>query len=111
MSNTETAQQGTSGTEKKYEPHLSELKTDEEQVERVRQLVLEADDLEEMIQDFRSNGVTKNMYFLQTFARESTVQDTAIRCAIVLLREGMESTGTGTLHYRKMKDAIELLSK
>ena len=30
--------------------------------------------------------------------------------AISLLREGMGSTGTGTLHYHKMRDAIELLA-
>jgi len=29
--------------------------------------------------------------------------------AIALLREGMESTGTSTLHYQKMSEAIECL--
>lgn len=58
-------------TIKKYEPHLDELKTDAEQVERVRQIILEADTFEEMIEDFERNGVTKRMYFLQTFALES----------------------------------------
>lgn len=32
-----------------------------------------------------------------------------IKQAIELLREGMASTGSSTLHYQKMRDAVELL--
>ena len=60
-----------STTPKKYEQHLRELATDEEQVERVRELILEADSMDELGEDFERNGVTKPLYFLQTFARES----------------------------------------
>lgn len=38
------------------------------------------------------------------------VSKVSIEKAISLLREGMESTGTGTLHYHKMRDAIEILT-
>ncbi len=55
---------------KKYEPHLDELATDDLQVERVRELILEADTWEEMCQDFGRHGVTKPLYFLQTLVRE-----------------------------------------
>lgn len=54
---------------KKYAPHLSELKTDVEQQARVREIVLEADTLEELFQDLERFGVTKPLYFLQCFAR------------------------------------------
>lgn len=33
-----------------------------------------------------------------------------IRQAISLLREGMATTGTGTMHYRKMREAVDLLT-
>lgn len=104
---------GQATTQKKYEPHLSELSTDAEQIERVRELVLEADTLEEMLQDFQRFGVTKHMYFLQSFARKSeTHKETArtvARC-ISILEEGMDSTGTGALHYHRMQVAVELLA-
>jgi len=64
------AQSGATTTAKKYEPHLSELKTDEEQVRRVRDLVMNADTFEEMLEDFVRYGVTKRMYFLQQFAMQ-----------------------------------------
>ncbi len=34
----------------------------------------------------------------------------AVKKAVKLLREGMDSTGTGTLHYHRMRDAVELLA-
>lgn len=34
----------------------------------------------------------------------------AVDRAIAVLREGMESTGTGTLHFQKMREAVELLT-
>lgn len=45
------------------------MASDGEQIERVCELILEADTLEEMLQDFHHNGVIKSMYFLQTLAR------------------------------------------
>lgn len=37
-------------------------------------------------------------------------QKDVVKQAISLLREGMKSTGTGTLHYHKMQDAVKLLA-
>lgn len=102
-------QSNISTTPKKYEPHLDELTTDEEQIKRVRELILEAITWQGMCVDFDRNGVTKPLYFLQIFARES--KKLPVERVIALLREGMDSTGTGTLHYHRMRDAIELLTE
>jgi uncharacterized coiled-coil protein SlyX len=60
---------GIQTTIKKYEPHLRELATAEEQIERVRELILEADSMDELGEAFERFGVRKPLYFLQTFAR------------------------------------------
>ncbi len=71
----DTMQSNTTTNVKKYEPHLSELKTELEQFERVREIILEADDFEEMVEDFIRYGVTKRMHFLQTFVRHCELPD------------------------------------
>lgn len=59
------------GSGPKFEPSLQDLATDKEQRERVRELLLDADTWEEMCVAFDRFGVTKPLYFLQSFARDS----------------------------------------
>jgi hypothetical protein len=63
---------GIQTTIKKCEPHLRELVTDEEQIERVRELILEADSMDELGEAFERFGVRKPLYFFQMFARTVT---------------------------------------
>ncbi len=48
----------------KYEPNLQELATEDERIARVKEIITEADSLEDMLKDFQRFGVTKPLHYL-----------------------------------------------